>query len=228
MQNQQNQQNQRPTFLFFSPKCSHSMQLINLIQQNSELSKTIKPVNIHLAKDLPTGLKSVPTILYNGQFLIGSESFKWVHFMISLQNQNQNQNNQNQNNQMQNNQMQNNQMQNNQMQNNQMQNNQESGYGQQQTNQNQDQNQQNEIVPMDICSVGGKCNISYDILESDKPFEKSYKNTNFSSVEKTPEKYSSTGIDMRAANDQSMANRPKDKGMSEQYEQLQKLRGNVF
>jgi len=80
-----NQQQQTPPYLFFSPKCAHCLQLIELIKKNETLANKIQPVNIHdNLRNLPKDLQGVPAILYNGQLLHGPDTFKWVHFNFRL------------------------------------------------------------------------------------------------------------------------------------------------
>lgn len=82
-QQQQQQQQRRPPYLFYSPKCQHSNQLIQVIQKNQQLAKLIVPVNIHQnVKNLPPQLQGVPAILVNGQILYGTDTFKWVQMQV--------------------------------------------------------------------------------------------------------------------------------------------------
>ncbi len=70
----------RPPYLFYSPKCPHCQQLIEMIKANGPLSRRIEPINIHTAQSLPPQLKEVPAILYANQLLVGPDTFKWVQF----------------------------------------------------------------------------------------------------------------------------------------------------
>ena len=78
----------QPPFLFYSPRCVHSQQLIELIKQNPDLAKKIQPVNVDEVQrhKLPKQLVGVPTLLVNGQFITDSDTYKWVQFQ-HLQNQ---------------------------------------------------------------------------------------------------------------------------------------------
>lgn len=75
----------RPPYLFFSPKCPHCQQLIEMIKRNQSLAKRIEPINIHTAKNLPPQLDGVPAILFGGQLLVGPDTFKWVQFQTPQQ-----------------------------------------------------------------------------------------------------------------------------------------------
>ena len=70
----------RPPYLFYSPKCPFCTQLIQLIQTNQALARTIEPINIHTARSLPPQLDGVPAILFKNQLLVGPDTFKWVQF----------------------------------------------------------------------------------------------------------------------------------------------------
>jgi hypothetical protein len=70
----------RPPYLFYSPRCSHCQQLIEMIKKNQSLAKKIEPINVHIAKNLPPQLDAVPAILFGGQLLVGPDTFKWVQF----------------------------------------------------------------------------------------------------------------------------------------------------
>ena len=70
----------RPPYLFYSPKCPHCMQLIELIKRNQQLARKIEPINVHTARALPPQLDGVPAILFNNQLLVGPDTFKWVQF----------------------------------------------------------------------------------------------------------------------------------------------------
>ncbi len=91
-----NQAPRRPPYLFYSPKCPHSQQLIQLIQRNQSLSNEIQPVNVHTASSLPPNLKEVPAILDNGYLHVGPDTFKWVHFQSQAKGQEKSGQNQNQ------------------------------------------------------------------------------------------------------------------------------------
>jgi hypothetical protein len=76
----------RPPYLFFSPKCPHCQQLIEMIKRNQSLARKIEPINVHTAKSLPPQLDGVPAILFGGQLLVGPDTFKWVQFQTPQQN----------------------------------------------------------------------------------------------------------------------------------------------
>ena len=77
----------RPPYLFFSPKCPHCQQLIEMIKRTQSLVRSIEPINVHTAKSLPPQLDGVPAILFNGQLLVGPDTFRWVQ-MASVSEQN--------------------------------------------------------------------------------------------------------------------------------------------
>ena len=76
----------RPPYLFFSPKCPHCQQLIEMIKKNQPLAKKIEPINVHTARSLPPQLDGVPAILFGGQLLVGPDTFKWVQFQTPQRN----------------------------------------------------------------------------------------------------------------------------------------------
>ena len=76
----------RPPYLFFSPRCPHSNQLIEMIKRNPTLTKRIEPINVHTARSLPPQLDGVPAILFGGQLLVGPDTFKWVQFQTPQRN----------------------------------------------------------------------------------------------------------------------------------------------
>jgi hypothetical protein len=73
----------RPYILFFSPKCVHSTKLMNIIQQDRELTKSSTLIDVHTIKVFPPGMNCVPTILYNDNLIVGSEAFEWIKSLIS-------------------------------------------------------------------------------------------------------------------------------------------------
>lgn len=82
MNGQSQPQPSRP-YLFYSPKCPHCQQLIDMIKRDQNLAMLIEPVNIHTAKSLPPQLEGVPAILVNNKLLVGPDTFKWVQMTIS-------------------------------------------------------------------------------------------------------------------------------------------------
>jgi hypothetical protein len=68
----------QPPYLFYSPKCPHSNQLIQMIKKNQSLANATQLINVHTAANLPPQLNGVPAILFNDQLLVGPETFKWV------------------------------------------------------------------------------------------------------------------------------------------------------
>ncbi len=78
---------QKPPYLFYSPKCANSGQLIELLKKNQQLFKAVVPVNIHTTKNLPQGLTGVPAILFRSQLIVGGDAFKWVQMQTPQQEQ---------------------------------------------------------------------------------------------------------------------------------------------
>lgn len=78
---------QKPPYLFYSPKCANCGQLIELLKKNQQLYKAVVPVNIHTAKNLPQKLTGVPAILFNSQLLVGADAFKWIQMQTPQQEQ---------------------------------------------------------------------------------------------------------------------------------------------
>lgn len=80
---------QKPPYLFYSPKCGNCAQLFELLKKNQQLYRAVIPVNIHTTKNLPQGLEGVPAILFRGQLLIGADAFKWIQMQTPQQDQRQ-------------------------------------------------------------------------------------------------------------------------------------------
>lgn len=202
---QRQNQNSQPPYLFYSPRCSYCTQLINLIKQYKELSQMIKPVNIHTSNNIPNGVNSVPSIIFNGQLLSGTDTFKWVHFQVSLQNQGQGQGQNYDQGQM----------------------NRQMG-GQQMGGQQMEQEDPKAPIPM-LCT-GDLC---FTEIVPENRMAKTYTVSNYEELTQGSAKDGSDGIDLNAANNPDMAykrgrnsgNDGRDSGTSLQMQQLQKLRG---
>ena len=67
-------------WLFYSKKCQHCKEFINLAMKNKVLSKKINQVDIEENADrLPPFLTSVPTIqLEDNSVLVGTQCFTWL------------------------------------------------------------------------------------------------------------------------------------------------------
>ena len=67
-------------WLFYSKKCQHSQEFINLAMKNKVLSKKINQVDIEENADrLPPFLTSVPTLqLEDNTVLVGTQCFSWL------------------------------------------------------------------------------------------------------------------------------------------------------
>ena len=67
-------------WLFYSKKCQHSQEFINLATKNKVLSKKINQVDIEENADrLPPFLTSVPTLqLEDNTVLVGTQCFSWL------------------------------------------------------------------------------------------------------------------------------------------------------
>ncbi len=208
---QRQNQNSQPPYLFYSPRCSHCAQLINLIKQYKELSQMIKPINIHTTNNIPNGVNSVPSIIYNGQLLSGTDTFKWVHFQVSLQNQSQGQGQGQGQDQGQ-------------------------QYDQGQINRQMGGQQMGQMeqgdpkAPIPMSCTGDLC---FTEIVPENKMAKTYTVSNYEELVQGSIKNGSDGIDLNAANNPDMAykrgrnsgNDGRDSGTSLQMQQLQKLRG---
>ena len=74
MQNQQNQQQSQPPYLFYSENCEHSQRIIKLIRENPALVNGVKPISIEKAASLPPNLTSVPAIMYGDKLFTGNDA----------------------------------------------------------------------------------------------------------------------------------------------------------
>ena len=78
MSNQPQQQQQSPIYLFISKDCQNSMKLIEEIKKKPEIAKNIQAVPIETAPKLPPNLSHVPTLMIEGNLLVGKQCFSWI------------------------------------------------------------------------------------------------------------------------------------------------------
>lgn len=191
-------QQQQPPILFYSPKCPHSTQLIEMIKKSEQLAKSIQPVNIHTARSLPPQLDGVPAILFNNQLLVGPDTFKWVQ----MASQPRDSTSQGQSHTI--------------------------GGNHPSTNSTQNQEQNNEELegipnPADI-SNNTKCGINFTHLPGQEVKKEDTTIPRFSFLEgKGTQTDGTVGIDHSAAMEDEPRNR--SNGMDKQLEKLQQLRG---
>ena len=77
------------SLLIFSPKCSHSLDIIDYISKNAQLKSIVGFHNIN-TQGLPPQYKSkidrVPTLLTkNGKILVGNEIKNWLESLLPVQ-----------------------------------------------------------------------------------------------------------------------------------------------
>jgi hypothetical protein len=70
--------------LFYSDKCLHSKELINLLYKDQDLFKKFVKINIDVAKvNIPPYIKSVPSAIItennNAKLLVGVQIFNWYN-----------------------------------------------------------------------------------------------------------------------------------------------------
>lgn len=190
----------RPPYLFYSPKCVYSQQLIEMIKRNQSLARKIEPINVHTAKSLPPQLDGVPAILFGGQLLVGPDTFKWVQIQTPQQDNRNNRDesaNQNQNNP-----------------------------GMPGSRNQQQQEEETGIpLPSDISS-DTKHGIDYTPLPGQEFNKTDISMPRFSYLPGEGTQSNGTdGIDYVAAMDVSTARSDKGAGVAQQLERLQKMRG---
>ena len=77
------------SLLIFSPKCKHSVDIINFIKQHKQLQQIVQYHNVSVS-GIPTEYKSsitrVPTMLTkNGKLLIGREIQNWLESLLPVE-----------------------------------------------------------------------------------------------------------------------------------------------
>ena len=72
-------------WLFYSKKCQHCNEFINLAMKNKVIAKKINQVDIEENADrLPSFLTSIPTLqLEDNNVLVGTQCFKWLEKVAS-------------------------------------------------------------------------------------------------------------------------------------------------
>jgi hypothetical protein len=212
------QNNTKPPYLFYSPKCENCIQLITLIKQHESMAEWIVPVDALATKregKLPREIVKVPTILFDNQLKVGTEAFTWVDFQAKLRSdQSGNETVQNMPNQPMHNQLTNQPM--------------------SQNNQAMSQNMSNQPMKEPEAIDAMMDGISGSIFEGRNtkiPLEKSYKGTNFSLFdEKNANVDGLASIDPMdiVASNRNMPQKKTEEAATAQYEQIQKMRNQGF
>lgn len=77
------------SLLIFSPKCSHSVDIVNYINSNSQLRQIVHFHNVNTMGIPPqyrTKITRVPTMLTkNGKVLVGKEIQNWLESLLPVQ-----------------------------------------------------------------------------------------------------------------------------------------------
>ena len=77
------------SLLIFSPKCSHSMEVVNYINKHEELRRIVQFHNVNVLGIPPqyrTKITRVPTMLTkNGKILVGKEIQNWLESLLPVQ-----------------------------------------------------------------------------------------------------------------------------------------------
>lgn len=77
------------SLLIFSPKCSHSVDVVNYINKHAQLKQIIQFHNVNTMGIPPqyrTKITRVPTMLTkNGKILVGSEIQNWLESLLPVQ-----------------------------------------------------------------------------------------------------------------------------------------------
>jgi hypothetical protein len=77
------------SLLIFSPKCNHSVEIVNYIQKNPQLRQIVQFHNVHTMGIPPqyrTKITRVPTMLTkNGKILIGNEIKNWLDSLLPVE-----------------------------------------------------------------------------------------------------------------------------------------------
>lgn len=77
------------SLLIFSPKCTHSMELVEYISRNSQLKQLVHFHNVNTSGVPPqyrTKITRVPTMLTkNGKILVGKEIQNWLESLLPVQ-----------------------------------------------------------------------------------------------------------------------------------------------
>lgn len=77
------------SLLIFSPKCTHSMELVNYINRNAQLKQLVHFHNVNVLGIPPQyrgKITRVPTMLTkNGKILVGREIQNWLESLLPVQ-----------------------------------------------------------------------------------------------------------------------------------------------
>lgn len=77
------------SLLIFSPKCTHSMELVNYISRNAQLKQLVHFHNVNVLGIPPQyrgKITRVPTMLTkNGKILVGKEIQNWLESLLPVQ-----------------------------------------------------------------------------------------------------------------------------------------------
>jgi len=77
------------SLLIFSPKCTHSMELVNYINRNAQLKQLVHFHNVNVLGIPPQyrgKITRVPTMLTkNGKILVGKEIQNWLESLLPVQ-----------------------------------------------------------------------------------------------------------------------------------------------
>tara|TARA_B110000858_G_scaffold29877_1_gene32326 strand:+ start:232 stop:648 length:417 start_codon:yes stop_codon:yes gene_type:complete len=77
------------SLLVYSPKCKHSVEVINFIKKHQELQQIVQYHNVTVAGIPPefrTKITRVPTMLTkNGKILVGREIHNWLESLLPAQ-----------------------------------------------------------------------------------------------------------------------------------------------
>ena len=77
------------SLLVFSPKCKHSVEVIEYIKKHKELQQIVQYHNVTVSGIPPefrTKITRVPTMLTrNGKILVGREIHKWLESLLPVQ-----------------------------------------------------------------------------------------------------------------------------------------------
>lgn len=81
--------NKRMSLLLYSPKCSHSVDLINYINKHAQLKQIVQFHNVNTMGIPPqyrAKITRVPTMLTkNGKILVGKEIQNWLESLLPVQ-----------------------------------------------------------------------------------------------------------------------------------------------
>lgn len=77
------------SLLIFSPKCSHSVDIVNYINRHAQLKQIVQFHNVNtmgIPQQYRTKITRVPTMLTkNGKILVGKEIQNWLESLLPVQ-----------------------------------------------------------------------------------------------------------------------------------------------